>query len=329
MAYWFLGGGLALLVLGSELAIRGGVALSRALGIAPLVIGLVVISVATSSPELAIALRATLGREPDIAMGTVIGSSILNVLLILGLAALIRPMPSSPKVVLRDGGTMLAASVVLALMAWGHAITRREGVLLFGVYAVYVAAVAVADWRRSPEHSVHCADALARLGGGETPSAATSLFILAASLICLVLGAHFAVGGAVGFAQMFHLSPALVGLTVVAFGAALPELFLVVASSARGDSGLAIGQLIGANIFNILAVLGITAAIHPLAVAPALAAVDILVLVGAGAILLPMLATSWRLSRPQGALLLLSYAGYLAFVAWRQGLWTPHMLGLG
>jgi cation:H+ antiporter len=137
------------------------------------------------------------------------------------------------------------------------------------------------------------------------------------------------VGGALRFAETFRLSPMLVGLTVVAFGAALPELVLIVAASIRGETGLALGQLIGANIFNILAVVGVTATIHPVAVAPALAAVDILVLVGAGALLLPMLASNWRLSRPQGALLLVSYAGYLAFLAWRQGLWTPQMLGLG
>jgi cation:H+ antiporter len=329
MGYWFLGGGLLLLVIGSELAIRGGVALSRAAGVPPLLIGLVVLSAATSSPELAIALRATLGGQPDIALGTVVGSNILNLLLILGVAALIRPMPSPPKVVLRDGGTMLVASVVLALMAWDKMVSRSEGLILLAGFVAYAVIVSLVDWRRPPEHSVHCADALARLGGGETPSAATALFVLIGGLLCLGLGSHFAVGGAISFAAMFHLSPALVGLTILAFGAALPELALIVSASARGETSLAMGQLIGANIFNILAVLGLTATIHPLAVAPAIAAVDILVLVGAGALLLPMLASNWRLSRPQGALLVVSYAGYLAFLAWRQGLWTPHMLGLG
>jgi cation:H+ antiporter len=327
VAYWFLGAGLALLVLGSEAAVRGGVALSRAIGLSPLVIGLFVISLATSSPELAVALRASLTGSPDIAIGNVIGSNVLNILLILGIAALIRPMPSSPKVVLRDGGAMLGSGVALALMAWGGVISRAEGALLLLALIVYFATIFFSDWRRSPEHSIHCGRAIERLGG-ETTSGSAGFYILVIGVVCLVLGAHFAVAGAVRVASMLHLSQALVGLTIVALGSSLPELILTATAAARGETDLAIGHLIGSNSFNVLGVLGITAIIQPIAVAPMLAAVDVLFMVGASAILLPMLAANWRLSRPQGAMLLATYAGYLVFLAWRQGILTPQMLGL-
>lgn len=327
MPYWFLGAGLALLVVGSEAAVRGGVALSRALGWSPLLIGLFVISLATSAPELAVALHATLSGAPDIAVGNVVGSNILNLLLILGIAALIRPMPSSPKVVVRDGGAMLASSVALALMAWGHVISRLEGGLLLLALAAYYATIFFSDWRRPAEHSIPCSRAIERLGG-ETTSGSAGFYILVIGIVCLVLGAHFTVGGAIRVANELHLTQAVVGLTIVAFGSSLPELLLTASAAARGETDLAIGHLIGSNTLNILGVLGFTAVISPVGIAPMFAAVDVLVMVAASVILLPMLATNWRLSRPQGALLLVSYAGYLVFLAWRQGLLTPHMLGL-
>ena len=328
MEYAFLAGGFLLLIAGSEAAVRGGVAVARALGISPLLIGLFVISAATSAPELAVSVRAGLSGASDIAVGNVIGSNILNLLLILGLGALIRPMPSPPKVVLRDGGSMLVASVVFALMAWGQVITRWEGAFLLIAFVLYVAATLVTDWRRPPEHSVACARALARMAAGDTPGPA-GFFILVFGLVCLALGAHFAVAGAVRFAITAGVSQALVALTVVAFCTSVPELLLTTIAAARGETDLAIGHLVGANTFNILAAVGLTAVLKPIAVSSALAGIDVLVMVGASAILLPMLATNWRLSRPQGAVLLISYLGYVVFLAWRQGLITPAFMGAG
>jgi cation:H+ antiporter len=273
-------------------------------------------------------VRAGLYGASDIALGNVIGSNILNLLLVLGLGALIRPMPSPPKVVLRDGGSMLAASVVLALMAWGHVITRWEGAFLLAAFVLYVVATLATDWRRPPEHSVACARALARMAAGETRGMA-GFFILVFGLLCLLLGAHFAVAGAVRFAMIAGVSQAVVALTVVAFCTSVPELLLTTLAAARGETDLAIGHLVGSNTFNILAVVGLTAVLKPLPVSAALAGIDVLVMVGASAILLPMLATNWRLSRPQGALLLASYLGYVAFLAWRQGLITPALMGVG
>lgn len=196
MEYGFLAGGFFLLILGSEAAVRGGVAVARGLGISPLLIGLFVISAATSAPELAISMQAGLAGAPDIAIGNVIGSNILNILLILGLGALIRPMSSPPKVVLRDGGTMLVASAALTFIAWGHMVSRGEGLFLLVLFVLYVVTTLITDWRRPPEHSVACARAVERMGGGET-SGPVGVFILIFGLVCILLGTHFAVAAAV------------------------------------------------------------------------------------------------------------------------------------
>jgi cation:H+ antiporter len=324
MAYWYFGAGLVLLLVGSEAAVRGGTGLARTLGWSPLLIGLFVISFGTSAPELAVSLKAGLSGAPDIAVGNIVGSNILNLLLILGLAALIRPMPSPPKVVLRDGGSMLAASAGLAFMAAGGVISRSEGALLLVALFVYIAAILVTDWRRSSENSVVCARAEARLSG-EGPSAAFSFLLLLGGLLFLALGAQFAVVGCMKLAGFLHLPQSLLGLTIVAFGSSLPELIVTIVAVVRRQTHMAIGHLIGANTFNILGALGLTAAIRPLVVAPVFGSIDILVMVGASALLLPMLATNWRLSRLQGAVLFLAYFGYLAFLATRNGL-LSHML---
>ena len=327
MAYWFLGGGLALLLFGSEATVRGGVAMARALNIPPLVIGLLVVTAGTSAPEFAVSLQAASAGSPDVALANVVGSNILNLLLILGLAALIRPLPSPPKVVFRDGGTMLVASTALALMAMSGGVTRFEGIVMLGTFALYLIVTFFSDWRRSAEHSVPCARALQRLQG-DTASGPAGVFIFFFGLAGVAIGAHFAVAGALAVARQFQVSEALVGLTVVAFGASIPELAVTVVAAARGHTQIAIGHLIGSNVFNTLGAVGVTAALVPLKVNPALG-VDLLVMAAASALLLPLMATHWRLTRPRGALLLLSYACYLVFLAWRQGWVTPAMIGMG
>jgi cation:H+ antiporter len=327
MAYWFLGGGLVLLLFGSDAIVRGGVAISRVLNLSPLVIGLLVITAGTSAPEFAVSIQAAQAGSPDIALANVIGSNILNLLLILGAAAVIRPLASSPKVVLRDGGAMLIATAALALMSRGGEITRTEGLMMLGAFALYIAVIFFSDWRRSAEHSVPCARAVQHLQNG-APSGTAGLFLLLFGFVGLALGAHFTVAGAQAVAREFHFSEATVGLTVVAFGASVPELVVTVVAAARRQTHLAIGHLIGSNVFNALGALGVTAALVPLKVNPALES-DLLAMAAASALIVPLLVSRWRLSRPRGALLVLSYACYLIFIAWRQGLVAPSMIGLG
>ncbi len=322
VAFWLFGAGLALLALGGEAVIWGGVTLKRVLGASPVIIGLFAISLGTSSPVLSVAVTAATVNLPDIAIGTAIGATLINLLLILGLGALIRPMPSAPKVVLRDGGALLAASAILIAVAWHGAIGRREGVFLLGAFVIYAIGLAVSDWRRSPDHSVACAEAEKRSFGA--PSAAGGIFALIAGVICLVIGAHFTVGGALSLAATRNLPPSIVAMTVVALGASLPVLAITTVAALRGYTNIAIGHLMTASVFNLLGALGIAALVRPLTISAIFAQLHVYAVLGAVVLLLPLLSTSWRLSRPKGALLMLAYAGYLGFIAWHLGL-LPHI----
>ena len=319
VAFWFLGAGLVLLALGGEGVIRGGVTLSRALRFSPVVVGLFAISLGTASPTLAVAVRAAVWGAPDIVIGTVIGATLINLLLVLGLGALIRPMPSAPKVVLRDGGAMLVAGAALALMAMDGEIGRRDGVLLLGGFVIYAIVVAVTDWQRSTEHSVACAEAEKR-SLRETPSAGGGIFALMVGVLCLVMGAHFTVGGAVGLATVRQLPVSAIAMTVVALSVSLPVLLVTAITVARGYTQIAIGHLLSASVFNIFGVLGIAALVHPLSVTPSFVRTDFFAVLGAVVLLLPLLSASWRLSRLKGAALMLAYAGYVGVLAWRLGM---------
>ena len=328
MAYWFLAAGILLLIAGSEAALRGGVGLARVLGLSPVLIGLVVIATATSAPELFVALRAATAGAPDIALGDIVGGNIFMLLFALGLGALIRPLASPPKVVLRDGGTMLAAALVIVFFAWGGELTRSDGLFLFLGFIAYIVATFLTDWRRSADHSVALSRALAR-SQSEPPPVVGALFLLLLGAICLVLGALFTVDGSMALARALHLQQAFVALTIIAFGTSLPKLIATLVAAAGGHTDAAAGHLIGANIFNLLGVLGITAMVAPLSISPMLASADVYVMAGASTLLLPLLAMRWRLSRPRGTLLALCYICYLAVLAWRQGLLTPALLGIG
>ncbi len=327
MAGWFLGAGILLLLVGGEAAVRGGVGLARAFSMPPLLIGLFVISLATAAPELFVALRATATGAPDIALGGIIGTVLVNLLLVLGLGALIRPMSSPPKVVLRDGGALVFAALAVWFFAAGEAISRIDGLLLLLGFAAYVTVTYFTDWRRSPDHSVAQGCALSRMQGEPTHEVA-GLFLLLLGLILLGLGAHFAVAGAVSLAHALNIKEAFVGLTIVALGVSLPKLIATLVATARGHTDLAAGCLIGASVVDLLFVLGVVATVTPLTVSPVFALIDVTVMAAASVVLLPLLAVRWRLSRPRGFMLLAAYACYVAFLAWRQGLISPAMLGL-
>jgi cation:H+ antiporter len=222
---------------------------------------------------------------------------------------------------------MLIGAVAVVGLSLGGTITARDGVVLLGGFAIYAVVAVVSDWRRSSEHSVACAEAEKR-SGGEYPSIGGGLFVLIVGVICLVLGAHFMVGGAVGVAAMAHLAPAAVALTGAALCASLPVLAITLIAVLRGHTNIAIGHLITASVFDIFGVLGISALVRPLSVSPVFARADVFVVLGAAVLLLPLLSANWRLTRPRGALLTLAYIGYLGFLCWRQGLIPHGMLGL-
>lgn len=326
MAYWFLSAGFVLLLLGSEAAARGGVWLARAFGISPLAIGLAVLAPLTACPALFVAIRASARAEPDLALGAVLGGLLCALLFALGLGALLRPMSAPPKVIFRDGGAALLALLALIIFAQTGAITRLDGAILLAGFALYLALCFFTDWRRSPDHSVALASALAR-SKSEPPPAFAGLFLLALGLIALALGAHFAVLGLEPLAVALHLGEALAGLTILAAAVALPKLANVLIAALLGKTTLAVGQMLAGAVYELLAALGIVALLRPLTLSPAIATFGVYPLAGALALLLPLLAMRWRLTRPRAVLLLLVYLGYLAVLAWHQGWLPPHGLG--
>ena len=317
MSYVYIALGLALLFGGAQALVRGGVGLSRMLGFSPLVIGLVVIAAGTSAPELVIALRAVIDGKPDIAMGNVIGSNISNVLLILGFGAMISALPTSPKVVFRDGGVMILASLAFVAMAWGGLITTTDGLILVAGLIGFMVLSFASEWRKTSPYSVFATRATRHAERDYNPGLA--LFLLILGGVFLYFGSVFVIQGSAAIARDFGLSEAVVGLTAIAVGSSLPELVTVVVATWRGETGLAIGDIIGSSIFNILGVTGITAVVHPIAVNPMLAHEDTLIMAGAGILLVPFLLTGWKISRFEGMLLFVAYGAYIAFIAWRLG----------
>jgi len=317
MAYVYIVIGLVLLFGGAEALVRGAVGLARMLGMSPLVIGLVVISAGTSAPELIIALKAVLAGKPDIAMGNIIGSNISNALLILGLGAMIRPLPTAPKVVFRDGGIMLLASLAFLAMAWSGTIGVRDGIILVGAMIAFMVLSFASEWRKPSPHSVFATRAARHTNGAVNPGLALFLLLLGAAF--LYFGAVFVIDGSVAIARDFGLPEALIGLTAVAVGTSLPELVTTVVATSRGETGLAVGNIVGSSIFNLLGVTGITALVHPIAVEPMLAHQDAVIMVGATLLLVPALVTGWRISRGEGFVLFLGYIAYIVFLAVRQG----------
>lgn len=326
MAYAFVGFGLVLLIIGSESVLRGGVGLSKSFGLSPLLIGLLVVSAGTSAPELVVSLEGAFHGAPDLALGNVVGSNLVNILLILGFGALMRPIPTSPKIVLRDGGVLVLASVALFVMVRAGAITTQNGWMLLAGFVAYVVLSFVTDWRRAPPHSTGEARARERESGEPTPAMSTILLIF--GLACLFFGGSYVVDGGIAVARLYHVPQAVIGLTLIAVGSSLPELATTIVAAIRGHTSIAIGNLIGSNIFNILLVLGVTATVHPLAVSPLVAGADIYLMLAVALALPLMLAMRWQLGRVQGGLMVLAYLGYLVFLAWRQGYLPVGFLGL-
>lgn len=267
-------GGLLALFAGGEALIRGAVALADRLNLPKLLIGLVVVGFGTSVPELMVSIRAVSEGTPDIAVGNVIGSDIANILLVAAAGALLRPISTAIPGLKRDTAVMLAAGVALCVLSVTEGITQRAALAMLAVLAVYMAAVYMMDRRR--------AAAAVRIQV-DIPVMALpwTLVWLACGLALLVLGADWLVEGASHVARAAGVSEAVIGLSVVAVGTSLPELTVSIVGALKGQNDVSLGNVIGSNIFNILAVLGITALIHPFAISPSFRGIDLPLMMGA------------------------------------------------
>lgn len=306
-------GGFALLFAGGELLVRGAVAIARRLGISPLLIGMTIVAAATSAPELVVSVQAALGGQPDIAVGNVVGSNIANILLILGAAALLWPILFDPREVRRDTGVLAAVSVVLILIVADGVISPLEGVAFVAVYVGYLL---ISYWlevyRGSPVAILH--EHEAEEFAGVTKRAWLAVGYLAAGLAALVFGSQLLVAGATEVTRTFGISEAVIGLTMVAVGTSLPEFATSLAAAFRGHSDVAVGNVLGSNVFNVLGILGITAIVTPVPVASSIAGGDVLVALAATVVVAPLLVWRGKIGRLEGAVLLALYAAY---VVWR------------
>lgn len=303
--------GLGLLILGGDLLVRGAVAAARGLGVSPLLIGLTLVGFGTSTPELVTSVQAALAGSPGVAVGNVVGSNIANVLLILGLAALIRPVTAEPRAFRRDGAVLAAATAIaLGILLWGE-LGRPAGAVLTALLAGYIWLAHRLERGAAPAPVPPARAEAAAPRPGLLRPAATA----AAGLALTILGAGWLVDAAITLAQGLGVSDALIGLTLVAVGTSLPELTVTVTAALRGQGAVAFGNIVGSNICNILGILGVTALVRPIAVPPEIAAVDGWVMAAATLALIAAAATGGRVDRAEGAALLAAYAAYLAWLA--------------
>lgn len=300
MAILMFGLGLVGLILGGEMLVRGASALARRFGLSPLVIGLTIVGFGTSAPELLVSLQSTLAGKPALALGNALGSNIANVLLILGLSASLAPLAMGFAGLRRDLGLMLAATAALWLMLWDGQVSRVEGgALVLGLIVFLVLALRAGEVA-PPEASDR-----------PLPLAAAGLITLA-GLLALVVGTKLLVNSASDIARSFGVSEAVIGLTIVAIGTSLPELATSLVATWRRQTDIAVGNVVGSNIFNILGIIGITALITPIPAEPRFAAID---MPWVAATALFVTAASWArggLSRVTGLGLLAVYAVYIA-----------------
>jgi len=298
--------GFGLLYLGGELLVRGAAALGLRFGLSPLVVGLTIVAFGTSSPELVVALDAAIRGYSEVAIGNVVGSNICNTGLILGVAALIRPLKVESKVVKFDAPIALVATVALFIMLYDGVLTRIDGALLLAGIVAYTGFTLWEARRESRRVESEFTDE-------HQPSGhATSVLLLmiAGGLISLVIGGNLFVDGAVSLATALGVSQALIALTVVALGTSLPELATSIIASLRGHGDIAIGNVVGSNIFNILATLGVGALAVPLHRGD-VQTLDLAAMLGIAILLIPLLYWRFTVGRWRGVLLLVAYAAYI------------------
>jgi cation:H+ antiporter len=329
--------GLVLLVAGGELLVRGASGLATRIGMSSLVVGLTVVAFATSAPELAVTLGAVMGGEPGLAVGNVVGSNIANVLMILGSSAIILPLLVKVQLVRIDIPFMAALSILFLLLAIDGGFSRVDGLILLVMLVLYIAVAIILSRRdghvddlRGPGASIATASA-GRVGqtartSGDTMTEAVEdveargsigrdLVLVLIGVVLLVVGANILVKGATGIATAFGVSDLIVGLTVVAIGTSLPELATSIVAVRRGQRDLAVGNVVGSNIFNIGAVAGMAAMISPtgLPVPESALALDIPLMIAASVVLLPLAFTGSVIARWEGGLLVALYVSYLLY----------------
>ena len=314
MTYLFLVVGLLLLLGGAEFLVKGAAALATRIGVSPFLIGLTLVGFGTSSPELVASLQGAYEGYPGIAVGNVVGSNIANILLILGASGLIFPLLCDRNALKRDGVMMLLAAGALILVCLLGELSRLAGFAFLAVLALYLVYTYRADKKgQDGGGELHAAEA-EFFASSRVMSLAVEIGMALGGLVALVVGASLLVDAAVEIAEGYGVSDSVVGLTLVAVGTSLPELATSVLAAMRRKADIAIGNVVGSNIFNVLGIAGVVAAVKPVPIPGDIASFDIWVM-GAASILFMVFAwTGARIGRVEALLLLVGYGAYVTFL---------------
>lgn len=305
----YLVGGLVLLFIGAEGLIRGSSNLAIKIGITPLVVGLTVVAFGTSAPELVVSLKSALIGNSSIALGNVIGSNIANIALILGVAALIRPIDVHSNVIMRDIPIMIGISMLLIIFLLDGELGLIDGIIFVTGIVVYtIVNIILGHKEKNPE-----VDAEFKEGLKSKVGVPISIVLVVVGLGMLILGANLFVQSAIAIAKLFHLSDAIIGLTIVAVGTSLPELITSIVASYKKEADIVIGNVVGSNIFNILSILGIASIIIPIGSA-GISYIDLGIMLISAIVLFPLTKTGFSITRLEGALLIAGYVIYVYYL---------------
>jgi len=316
MTLAYLIGGLVLLVAGAEALVRGASKLAARFGISPLIIGLTVVAFGTSAPETAVSIQASLNGSGDIAVGNVIGSNIANILLILGLSALVAPLVVSRQLVRLDVPVMIGAGLLTFALAWNGRISQLDGLILLALLLLYTAFLVIASKREARMQSDEFRDEYGAEGNAKPLGWILQLTLVLVGLGLLILGSNLLIEGAVALARALGLSELVIGLTVIAVGTSMPELATSLLAVYRGERDIAVGNIVGSCIFNLLLVLGAGAAIAPegLSISPNALAFDLPVMLAVFVACLPIFFSGYRINRWEGTLFFGYYLAYTLYL---------------
>ncbi|MGC6511215.1 MAG: calcium/sodium antiporter [Parvibaculales bacterium] len=298
--------GFAMLAAGGEALVKGAVGLAEKLQIPPLVIGLTLVALGTSAPELMVSVQAGLSGNPGIAVGNIVGSNIANILLVLGATAVITPLVTDQKSLFRDGAFMMLVSCVFLLFCFFGLITRAMAIFLLMALTLYLSGV----YRQEKQSGGKDRD----VGDAGQTGVFLAMLLLGAGVVMVVWGADILVEGSVVLARGVGVSEAVIGLSLVALGTSLPELAISVLAAYRGEVGVAIGNIIGSNIFNICLILGVAGLITPLEIAVEIAGFDVWVMLAASFAVFAAVLARQPVGRMVGGVFLAAYVSYIAFI---------------
>jgi cation:H+ antiporter len=310
--------GLVTLVFGASLLVRGASKLALSFGISPLVVGLTIVAFGTSAPEVAVSVGAVLDGKTDIAVGNVVGSNIFNVLFILGISALITPLVVNLQLIRQEVPIMIGASLLLLALGLDGRLSRWDGALLFSLMVAYTVFLVVQSRRqaRAAQAEAGTAAQPAKADGWDARWPA-QLLLIAAGLVCLVLGSDWLVTASIAFAKALGVSDLVIGLTIVAAGTSMPEVATSITAALKGERDIAVGNVVGSNTFNILGCLGVSGLVSGdlgLVMAPSLLAFDIWVMIAVALACLPVFFSGREIARWEGAMFTLYYAAYVAYL---------------